>query len=62
MKVKNGKEVLDCEGIFIELDNEGNGIFISEDEGMDFGNYECVGDTGEIEVNGKVIKWGVLFG
>jgi hypothetical protein len=29
---------------------------------MDFGNYECVGDTGEIEVNGKVIKWGVLFG
>jgi hypothetical protein len=62
MKVKNGKEVLDYEGIFIELDNKGTGIFLSKDEKLDFDDYECVGDTGEIEVNGKIIKWGVLFG
>ena len=61
MKVKNGREVLDYEGIFIELDVYGTGIFLSEDEELDFDDYECVGDTGVIEVNGKIIKWGVLF-
>jgi hypothetical protein len=62
MKVKNGKEVLDFEGIFIELDEKSKvGIFLSDDSECDFDEYECVGDKGEIEVNGKIIKWGVLF-
>jgi hypothetical protein len=62
MKVRNGKEILDEEGIFIELDeNSGVGIFISDDEECDLGEYECVGDKGEIEVNGVKIKWGVVF-
>ncbi len=63
MKVKDGKEVLDFEGVFIELDEKSNvGIFISNDSECDFGEYECVGDSGEIEINGMLIKWGVVYG
>ena len=62
MKVRNGKEILDEEGVFIELDEKsGVGIFISNDKECDLGEYECVGDKGEIEVNGVIIKWGVVF-
>ncbi len=62
MKVIDGKKVLDFEGVFIEVNEEnGSGIFISNDSKCDFDYYECMGDTGEIEVNGTTFKWGVLY-
>jgi hypothetical protein len=62
MKVKNGREVLDFDGVFIELDDNGVGLFISNDSKCDFGEYECVGERGEIIINGMVLKWGVVYG
>jgi hypothetical protein len=61
MKVLDGKEVLDFEGIFIEFNDEGVGMFLSEDEELDFGEYETCGDSGKVILDGKVIKWGILF-
>ena len=62
MKIKNGREVLDYEGVFIEFEDEfGVGMFISEDKELDFREYEGVGESGEVEVEGKMIKWGILY-
>ena len=61
MRILNGKEILDYEGVFIEFNDEGVGMFISEDEGLDFSEFECCGESGKVILDGKVIKWGVLF-
>jgi hypothetical protein len=62
MRILDGKEVLDFEGIFIEFNDDGVGMFLSEDKNLDFGEYETCGDSGEVELEGgRIIKWGILY-
>ena len=62
MEILNGKEILDYEGIFIKFNDEGVGMFISEDKDLNFSEFEGCGDDGTVELSdGKIIKWGILF-
>jgi hypothetical protein len=64
MKVLKGKivkEIMGFDGIFIEFNSDGEGMLISEDKDLDFGEFETCGDSGEVELEGgRVIKWGIL--
>jgi hypothetical protein len=56
-----GRKILDHDGIFIYADPSGNsGLFITTDPTFDAGDYETIGDDGEININGKVFKWAEL--
>ena len=61
LKVVDGRKILDHDGIFIYADPSGNsGLFITTDPTFDAGDYETIGDDGEININGKVFKWAEL--
>ena len=58
----DGREVLDHDGVFIYADSSGNsGLFITTDPTFDAGDYEVAGDRGEININGKIFKWAVIY-
>jgi hypothetical protein len=62
LTIVDGREVLDHDGIFIYADPLGNsGLFITTDPTFDAGDYEIAGDQGEININGKIFKWAVIY-
>jgi len=62
LKVIDGREILDHDGIYIPADSSGDaGLFITIDSTFDAGDYETAGDSGEININGKIFKWAILY-
>jgi len=61
MEILNGREILDHDGIFIKFNDDGVGMFISEDKDLNFNEYEGCSEDGIVELDGKIIKWGILF-
>ena len=62
LKVVDGREILDHDGIFIYADPSGDsGLFITTDPTFNAGDYETIGNDGEININGKVFKWAEIY-
>lgn len=62
LKVVDGREILDYDGIYIHADPSGDtGLFITTDLSFDASEFETAGESGEIDINGKIFKWAVLY-